>query len=544
MGIPFYFRVITQEFHGILSATPPIKCDSASSYYVDFNGMIHQAAQRVIRRPLAETSAYADIEATICDETWNYLKECVGVLKPGAVHICVDGVAPIAKMVQQRKRRFLSLKRHQLEKTAPVWDTNNITPGTTFMTKLQSSMQARIRTERGFTLSAADEPGEGEHKIFAQIAAAPATGGPYYIYGLDADLIMLSLMAHRPGIYLMRETVDGPRGPRGPSDAAYMYLDVDKLRIGILTQVIEKYKWTVDPVVIHDPFGPEARNTIESYLVLCFLLGNDFLPHITSLSLTKNGHVKILNAAQTVQGKIVVDGKIQMEALLQVLRELQRDETETFLAINTEYLNKRFYGSAATGAKAGGSAATGAGRENADSWYPMENKDTALATAISLAGQKWRPVYYKHCFNTKINDTLTVMMASTLFLRGIPWTYAYYKRDKIDAAWYYPYGYAPSLQDLANILSVSVAEFDGVLDEWRRTRAPLTFVHPDVQLLTVLPPSSVPPLLQKYTTDPAHGLAHLFPLDYPIKTYLCDKLWQCVPVLPPIDIDLVTRIID
>ena len=532
MGIPFYFRVITQECHGILSAPPPVKCGSDSSYYVDFNGMIHQAAQRVIKSVTLESVDSADIEERICDETWNYLQECVSVLKPGTVHICVDGVAPIAKMAQQRKRRYLSLKRHQLEKTAPVWDTNNITPGTAFMAKLQSSIQARIRNDRGFSLSAADEPGEGEHKIFAKIAAAPITA-PVYVYGLDADLIMLSLMAHRPRIYLMRESVDGP------ADAMYTYLDVDKLRIGILTQVIDKYKWTVDPVVIHDPFGQEARNTIESYLVLCFLLGNDFLPHITSLSLKKDGHVKLLEAAQTVKGKIVIDGKINMEALLQVLRDLQKEETDTFLAINTEYLNKRFYGSGVKGG-AGGSGAT----VNADAWYPMEHKDTALATAISLAGQKWRPVYYKHCFNTKINDTKTVMSACRLFMQGILWTYAYYKRNKIDPAWYYPYGYAPSLLDLANTLSVSLAEFDGVLDKWRTTRDALTFVHPDVQLLTVLPPSSVPPLLQKYTTHPAHGLAHLFPVDYPIKTYLCDKLWQCVPVLPPIDIDLVTSMLN
>jgi len=556
MGIPFYFRVITRECRGILSATPPAKC---KNYYVDFNGMIHQAAQRVIRR-VADNNQNQNqfrveaIEQDICDETWDYLQECVAIIKPKKIHICIDGVAPIAKMAQQRKRRFLSLKRHQLEKTTPVWDTNNITPGTAFMTKLQDRIKwhineykTKIQGTREYVLSAADEPGEGEHKIFAQIARDNETS---YVYGLDADLIMLSLMAHRPGIFLMRENPsEGDKS--ATTEETYTYLDVDKLRIGILTQVIEKYKWTVDPVVIHDPFGQEAKNTIESYLVLCFLLGNDFLPHITSLSLKKDGHVKLLQAATIVHGRIVTDGNINMEALLEVLKELQKDETDTFLAVNTEYLNMRNYTSrntpagAATGTGTGTAAngtTTATSVVNADS-YPMGNKDTVLATAISLAGQKWRSVYYKHCFNTRINDTKIVVSACKLFLTGIPWTYAYYKRDKIDAGWYYPYGYAPSILDLANTLSASQEEFAGILDKWRQSHPALTFVHPDVQLLTVLPPTSVPPILQRYTTDPSLGLAHLFPVEYPIKTYLCEKLWQCVPVLPPIDIARVTQVL-
>jgi 5'-3' exoribonuclease 1 len=545
MGIPFYFRVITQEYKGIIVASPP-QCDT---YYIDFNGMIHQAAAKILH---ATPITPSTIEEDICESTWAYLQECVETIKPKNVHICVDGVAPIAKMAQQRKRRYLSRYRHVLAGTSPVWDTNNITPGTAFMAKLQDHIQSKITEAHAkknikYALSAADEPGEGEHKIFAHLAttqpnsstqptppnpSAPTTTPlttttPTIIYGLDADLIMLSLLSHTPGIYLMREVGNGQQG--------YTYLDVDKLRMGILKQVSEKYGWDVHPRVLEDPFDTEAKKTIESYLVLCFLLGNDFLPHVTSLSLKKDGHVKLLEAASTISGRIVVDNSVCMEALLEVLKVLQQRENDIFMEINNEYMQCRYYG------RHTGDAVADAVAE-ADA-YPMKNKDTTLATAVVMAGAKWRPIYYKNLFNTRVNDTKVVVTACKLFLTGITWTFAYYKREKIDGSWYYPYGYAPSITDLANTLLGSLEEFAGLRDKWQKSHTALTFVHPHVQLLTVLPSSSIPPFLQHYSTNPAYGLAHLFPTDYPIKTYLCEKLWQCVPVLPAIDIDLVTRVL-
>ena len=66
--------------------------------------------------------------------------------------MAIDGVAPRAKMEQQRVRRYRSIKIKQLEDTVykkygidnVTFDTNCITPGTIFMYKLSKFLKSYI----------------------------------------------------------------------------------------------------------------------------------------------------------------------------------------------------------------------------------------------------------------------------------------------------------------------------------------------------------------------------------------------------------------
>ena len=157
--------------------------------------------------------------------------------------MAIDGVAPRAKLNQQRSRRFRSAKdmadaTKEMEKksrqsggdddndddtsSGGVFDSNCITPGTEFMAKVSDTIKYFIRQKikqdplwRNLTVifSGHEIPGEGEHKIMDHIRQMKSN--PNYqpntrhcIYGQDADLIMLGLVTHEPHFTILREVVD------------------------------------------------------------------------------------------------------------------------------------------------------------------------------------------------------------------------------------------------------------------------------------------------------------------------------------------------
>jgi len=126
--------------------------------------------------------------------------------------ISFDGVAPIAKLNQQRERRFkaayIKQLTQELQLSESSWDTANITPGTYFMSNLNKNLHKYYDSKENILLTTSDERGEGEHKIFDYIRSNSLIWDKInVIYGLDADLIMLALnhCDINPNIYLLRE---------------------------------------------------------------------------------------------------------------------------------------------------------------------------------------------------------------------------------------------------------------------------------------------------------------------------------------------------
>jgi len=553
MGIPHYFHVITKNYPGVIHLSKPVECNH---YFLDFNGLIHHSAHEVLQKYKDTTMNSNDndtnttfdqdvFEKDMLEDCWKYFNQCVGVAQPTSmVHICVDGVAPIAKMNQQRKRRFLSVFQTVEKGDKRIWDTNAISPGTQFMSKLKAFISAKIRDTRGkciYFLSAADEPGEGEHKIMARIASL-RDDESIFIYGLDADLIMLSLLSHHRRIYLMRE----PQHSGGQmnihkdnTEDGFIYLDIHALRIALIQELYMTYKWPLDQECLLNPYSDSAKNCIETYTVLCFLLGNDFLPHIPCLSLKKNGHTRVLKAAaeawKIYSAPCVENGKIHTSFLLHVVQTLQNDETGLTLQMNEEYFKKQPFASE--------EAAT-----DPTFCYPIQakNKDPLAEIIHKMPSQQvnlhWRSMYYKYMFHSKLNNSQIIVDSSRAYIQGIYWTYAYYKRLPKNPTWYYPYGYSPTLQDIANNIQVNINELDDLLSRWKESGTAAGFVDSTTQLLSILPYESrelLPFNAQKLMTDPRFGCAHLFPRSYPIQTYLKTHLWECAPVLPPLDVDLI-----
>ena len=216
--IAFFFSFIVKNHPSIIKkyVNDVLKVDNL---YLDCNSIIYDAYSKMEFDKLTETVTVSIIRQVILK-----IEEYISIIKPSkTVIIAFDGVAPVAKLEQQRSRRYKSWYQNEIsrmifkkEKEDP-WNTTSITPGTNFMAQLNEMISTNFNKSVSEKLniyeiivSGSNQVGEGEHKLFDYIRSNPKkhSNETTIIYGLDADLIMLSInhLPISPNIYLFRET--------------------------------------------------------------------------------------------------------------------------------------------------------------------------------------------------------------------------------------------------------------------------------------------------------------------------------------------------
>ena len=265
MGIPVYFKTLVQEYQN--SILLKNKLNNINSLFLDLNCAIHPCCH-------GETDETIMIQKII-----SKIEELIDYTQVSdLLYIAIDGIPPKGKMKQQRMRRYKSVLENK------QWDTNAISPGTYFMEKLNYELKKFIQKKiniKNIILSDTNERGEGEHKILRFIKENNIQKS--VIYGLDADLIMLSIVSHKDNIYLLRERTEYNIED---TDNDYIYLNIDKLKQFICKDIGVS---APDKVVLND------------YIFMCFLLGNDFINHLTSLSLRYRGYDYLMETYKMLQ---------------------------------------------------------------------------------------------------------------------------------------------------------------------------------------------------------------------------------------------------
>ena len=212
MGIPVYFKTLISDYGD--NILHKYKYDDINHLFFDLNCLIHPCA-----RGLSD-------EKEIIDKILNEIDKLIlytGV--KDTIYLAIDGIAPKMKMRQQRMRRHKSALERKYNKE-PSWNTNAISPGTKFMKSLNDSLKKHIHKYNNIILDDSDKRGEGEHKILHYILNNNLKG-KICIYGLDADLIQLSLVSHKPNIVLLRETTEYNIEN---TLSEYVYLKIDSLK--------------------------------------------------------------------------------------------------------------------------------------------------------------------------------------------------------------------------------------------------------------------------------------------------------------------------
>lgn len=151
MGIPKFFRWLTRRYPMILQNIQQEEdCPPSDNLYLDLNSIVHNAIHGNDPKRHERISLLGDFEEVWAD-IMRAIDEIVHMVKPRKLMLlAVDGVAPRAKMNQQRARRFRSAKdaqelREQLlsqGKDVPeLFDSNQISPGTQFMYELGKNLE-------------------------------------------------------------------------------------------------------------------------------------------------------------------------------------------------------------------------------------------------------------------------------------------------------------------------------------------------------------------------------------------------------------------
>jgi 5'-3' exonuclease len=509
MGIPYYFYTLTKSYNDIISSK---FLHNPDLYFLDFNGIIHPVCQQCINN--SDSLDIDEFEEMLLKRLSSKVYEDIEILKPKKVFICVDGTVPLAKIAQQRKRRYLTAYKNKIDGKEVKWDTNAITPGTAFMKKLDTYFKKEIRyncSSAHLFYSGSDEFGEGEHKIFHLLQSVQDMQyeAIIMINGLDADLIILSLMSNKKNIYLMREGKT--------AEEENMYISIDNLRSAIINEL--KIKWDICDEI-------NEIDLIESYCVMCSLLGNDFIPHPLSLNLKTNGTldklIYITGLSYKTNGLLVHNSNINHNVLADILQSIAKTEDNDVYRETEKYIKNKVH----------------CIKPEKSEFYAIKNKES-IATAIYANIAKWRQIYYKHMFHTNILiDSSVIHLACSNYIKGIYWTYAYYKKQPIDLQWYYPYAHPPSIRDIANYAVGNTRDDIYIVDKTNNGVDNIT------QLLIVLPIESkilLDPKYQIYMQDISKGLLHLFPRKYPIHTFLKTHLWECAPELPIINIPYIAH---
>jgi 5'-3' exonuclease len=583
--------------------------------FLDLNCMLHPEAFKC----LAENKEWTDLdvlERKMLDGFCKSLELLVMTAAPtNLIYVAVDGPAPRAKMMQQRYRRCKSIKDNQMRSEIKqrhdvddgnFWSNTSLTPGTNLMAKIKKRLEEFLSSKKSewqttlsspydskldIVFSSAQAAGEGEHKIMHYIKANSGTETetegsessstiPYdanlVVYGLDADIFFLTMALERPHIHLMRERREFRA--RHLNQDGFAYCSIDNLKDVIVDLMIEKSNGDIDMNKILDKTIISSTDAIKieknikkqmirDFIFICYLLGNDFLPHIPSLDIYDGGLLELVSHYGKLYrdievGKypqiIVLPSKgesegatINMDTFNILLQHMAKKEHERLYRMVKKWRRGKYAPSSMT-----------AYELDVWKWENLADLDRRYEVdPVRLGegkdaknGNHYKARYYVHHFKSYFPATSddtdeTKIIAARLmkcrpvicqeYLNGLRWVAKYYFTGIPSWNWHYPYHHAPLLSDLSFCLDRGIMK-QTTFDVKSKPLLPLT------QLISVIPPYSrfLLPKAFRSLLDPGGDLAQYCPDEFNIDYLYCHREYLGVPLLPNIPEDTIQTIVN
>lgn len=511
MGIVrLYSWLKRRDYKGVLRQAIP---QYVSSLSLDANSILHKVAQIVYaygegenpeRRKLVEKADPNILEAEYYQALATKLTEIVTLVNPKEIlAIAIDGVASQAKIAQQRQRRF----RSAIEKSASsIFDSSMISPGTEFMKRVDNFIQRWIFSAAKtlppkIIYSSHMTPNEGEHKVLDFMRKGEITGnGSHVLYGMDADLIMLSMLSPLNKMFLMREDVRD-------------VIDIDNLKIAISEQL------------------NNSATAIPDFVIMIFLIGNDFLPHMPALEDLDESIETIMRTYNMYRQSLTSDMELNYQALVGFLIELAKEEPRL---LELESHKEIKYPSTAM------LAAT-----NKLSTISDAGTGIQVTTQSRFDYNVFRGAWYNHIFQLRGNanifakllpgvnlgvTTNKIVDLAINYLQGIYWIFEYYSKGftYINTDWFYHHHYTPLISDLA-LVSKQLTAIEGY-----KAKPEMLIINPVHQLLAILPYRSrdLLPFEVQHLAEKDSPIGDLFPETAVLDREGKNTDWEGIVLIP------------
>jgi 5'-3' exonuclease len=520
MGIPSYFSFIIKNYPNIVKTINSHKKNGLKfdSLYMDCNSIIYDVYNTLVKQ-----NDISDLESNIILKVIEKIEYYIRKIEPSKVlYVSFDGVAPLAKMEQQRTRRHKSLFFSNLnisgETKKVEWNTSAITPGTLFMNNLSKQIAFKFQNSelkyglKKIITSGSDFPGEGEHKMFQHIRENLQPEDNVFVYGLDSDLIMLSLFHVNlcKNIYVFREAPEFSKSrlvKDTVSASELMSMDIHALSHSIINEM---------------GCNSSDMHRLYDYILMCFFLGNDFLPHVPSLNIRTSGIHKLIEIYRKYIGSYPdryiiskTSGKISWRYVKLLVSELAKIEHDMLLG---EFNS----------------------REKMDGWKweqtTADEKEKMLMSIpviyrvdenyICPREKYWEDRYYKSLFSVNATAEKKEKIAMN-YLEGLEWVFKYYTESCPDWRWRYKWNYPPLFVDLVKY----IPEFETDFIRPSKNKA----VRPEVQLAYVIPFNNHHLLSEKTRKILDSKYKHLYTEKYEFQWAFCRYLWEAHIILPEID---------
>lgn len=507
MGIPRFFYYCYKNFEtsieyiiDVVPSSSSISRSPVDFVHFDLNAIIHPVCQEVFKygnhapeqttllKPVKNIMVTSARINEVYEKVCQVIEKYVDLIKPSSgVYIAIDGVAGMSKCTQQRQRRFRNSSSDDKK-----FDPNCISTGTVFMDRLckhiDSYLKKQVSTKWNnleLIFSNDKVSGEGEHKILKHLQLNPELSS--VVVSPDADLFMLLLGCIKfdeRKLYIFRENI------YNNIDCKYFLVDIQTLANEICKHVDDEKKF-------------EKSSVIKDFIFYCFMLGNDFLPHIPCVDLSYRGLELLFDIySNTIYSHgLLIDGSsVNKNSFIFFLEQIANNEKKILLE---RYKNNKV---------------------NND---PFLERCLLDQDGEDMCIERYRNLYYKNKLNGE-----EIKKVCKDYIEGMMFVFQYYTKGIPSWKWFFAHHYAPFSFDIARCIK----DDDKILST-RFTKGEK--MSPIQQLMCILPPSSkklLPECLQGYYDSDNQFLGKWMSKEVKIDYDFKQNEWESLVLLPFIDV--------